>query len=191
MPNDFTQGKNAGNKSMSLNLDALGEAANQSVQGNSGETPVLNEEVEATVVNTDFRMMSDLHSNQNNPELKYYNTIFAVETDFEYKDANGEMVEATSRDNYGGIRVYPKINEQGEVMNNASGQPVIQRMWVGDNSAAGRLFALVQKADKSVRSYTDFFNFFNKEGGVRVTIKSQQTSYNGQTKNKLIIQSIL
>ena len=79
MPSDFMNGNNANSgRSMSLNLDALGEAANQSVNMSNGEKPVLNQEVEATITLTDLRLMNQLQSNQNDPSKKYFNTIFIV-----------------------------------------------------------------------------------------------------------------
>lgn len=191
MPDDFTQGNNTNNnKSMSINLDALGDVAKQTVQTGNGETPILKEEVEATVVNTDFRMMNTIQSNQNDPSKKYYNTIFAVETQFQYTDEGGNVVEATSRDNYGGLRLYPKLDDNGNPMRDATGQPILERMWSGDASAFGRLFALVQEKDSSVRSYSDFFNFF-KQDQLKVKIKTEETNYQGQKKAKEVIQSFL
>lgn len=191
MPNDFTQGSNAGNsKSISINLDALGDVARQTVQTGNGETPILNEEVEATIIGTDFRMMNTMQANQNDPAKKFFNTIFAVETQFKYKDENGEIVEASSRDNYGGLRLYPKLDETGNPKRDATGQPELERMWSSDASAFGRLFTLVQEKDKSVRSYSDFFSFFKQEG-LKVMIKTEETNYQGQKKPKEIIQSFL
>lgn len=191
MPNDFVGNNGTNNgKSMSINLDALGDVANQAVNTGNGETPILKEEVEATIVGTDFRMMNTIQSNQNDPAKKFFNTIFAVETQFSYTDENNQVIEATSRDNYGGLRLYPKLDDSGNPMRDATGQPVIERMWSGDTSAFGRLFTLVQAKDKTVRSYSDFFNFFKKDG-LKVMIKTEETNYNGQKKPKEIIQSFL
>ena len=66
MPNDFVRNNGTNNgKSMSINLDALGDVANQAVNTGNGETPILKEEVEATIIGTDFRMMNTIQSNQN------------------------------------------------------------------------------------------------------------------------------
>lgn len=191
MPNDFVANNGTNNgKSMSINLDALGDVANQAVNTGNGETPILKEEVEAIIVGTDFRMMNTIQSNQNDPAKKFFNTIFAVETQFSYRDENNQIVEATSRDNYGGLRLYPKLDDIGNPMRDATGQPIIERMWSGDTSAFGKLFALVQEKDKTVRSYSDFFNFFKKDG-LKVMIKTEETNFNGQRKPKEIIQSFL
>ena len=191
MPNDFMNGSNGNNgKSMSLNLDALGDAANQVVSMNGGEKPILNEEVEAIVTLTDLKLMNQLQSNQNDPSKKYFNTIFVIETSFTYKDANGQEVEGTSRDNYGGLRYFVSLDEQGNVIRAANGQPELQRLWSGDSSAFGKLFTIVQEKDKSVRSYSDFFNFF-KQGEIKVVIKTENTNYQGQQHHKNIIQRIL
>lgn len=189
MPNDFTQG-NGSNKTMKINLDALGDIANQVVSRDEKETPILKEEVEATVVGTDFRMMNQLQANLNDPAKKFFNTIFAVETRFSYTNDVGEKVEVTSRDNYGGLRLYPKLDENDNPVRDATGQPVLDRMWSGDNSAFGRLFALVQKKDDTVRSYSDFFNFFKKDG-LKVMIKTEETNYQGKKTVKEVIQSFL
>ena len=191
MPNDFMNGNNANNgKSMSLNLDALGDAANQTVNMSNGEKPLLKEEVEAEIIGTDLRLMNQLQSNQNDPSKKYFNTIFAIETKFLYENENGETVEGKSRDNYGGLRYYVSLDEQGNVLRDATGQPILERLWSGDSSAFGKLFELVQAKDNSVRSYTDFFNFFKKES-IKVTIKTGESNYQGQKHNKNVIQSIL
>ena len=191
MPSDFMNGNNANSgKSMSLNLDALGEAANQTVNMSSGDKPILNEEVEAEIVGTDLRLMNQLQSNQNDPSKKYFNTIFAVETKFLYKNENGDVVEGTSRDNYGGLRYFINLDEQGNIIRDASGQPKLERLWSGDSSAFGKLFELVQSKDNTVRSYTDFFNFFKRDS-IKVTIKTVQSNYQGKQHNKNVIQSIL
>ena len=191
MPNDFVANNGTNNgKSMSINLDALGDVAKQAVNTGNGETPILKEEVEAIIVGTDFRMMNTIQSNQNDPAKKFFNTIFAVETQFSYRDENNQIVEATSRDNYGGLRLYPKLDDIGNPMRDATGQPIIERMWSGDTSAFGKLFTLVQGKDKTVRSYSDFFNFFKKDG-LKVMIKTEETNFNGQRKPKEIIQSFL
>ena len=191
MPSDFMNGNNANSgRSMSLNLDALGEAANQSVNMSNGEKPVLNQEVEATITLTDLRLMNQLQSNQNDPSKKYFNTIFIVETEFVYKDSEGNDVNGTSRDNYGGLRYFVNLDEQGNVIRDATGQPILERLWSGDGSAFGRLFTAVQEKDSSVRSYSDFFNFF-KKGDVKVILKTETTNYQGKQHHKNIIQRIL
>lgn len=191
MPNDFMNGNNASNgKSMSLNLDALGDAANQVVSNNSGEKPVLNNDTEATITLTDLKLMNQLQSNQNDPSKKYFNTIFIIETEFTYVDENGNQVSGTSRDNYGGLRYFVNLDEQGNVIRDDSGQPVLERLWSGDASAFGKLFTVVQEKDKSVRSYSDFFNFF-KQGEIKVILKTQTTNYQGQQHHKNIIQRVL
>ena len=177
MPNDFTQGQNANNKkSMSINLDALGDAANQTVNMGSGEKPILRDEVEAEIIGTDFRLMNQLQSNQNDPSKKYFNTVFAIETKFTYKSESGDVVETTSRDNYGGLRYFPVMDDNGNVVRDASGQPQLDRLWSGDGSAFGRLFNLVQAKDKTVRSYSDFFKFFGADG-IKCMIKTEETNY--------------
>lgn len=191
MPNDFTQGQNAGNKrSMSINLDALGDAANQTVNMGSGEKPTLREEVEAEIIGTDFRLMNQLQSNQNDPSKKYFNTVFAIETKFTYKTEDGDIVETTSRDNYGGLRYFPVMDDNGNVVRDASGQPQLDRLWSGDGSAFGKLFNLVQAKDKTVRSYSDFFRFFTKDA-IKCLIKTEETNYQGTKSQKEVIQSFI
>lgn len=191
MPNDFTQGQNAGNKrSMSINLDALGDAANQTVNMGSGEKPILREEVEAEIIGTDFRLMNQLQSNQNDPSKKYFNTVFAIETKFSYKTEDGDVVETTSRDNYGGLRYFPVMDDNGNVIRDASGQPQLDRLWSGDGSAFGKLFNLVQAKDKTVRSYSDFFRFFTKDA-IKCLIKTEETNYQGTKSQKEVIQSFI
>lgn len=191
MPNDFTQGQNANNqKSMSLNLDALGDAANQTVNMGSGEKPILKEEVEAEIIGTDFRLMNQLQSNQSDPSKKYFNTIFAIETKFSYKNEDGDVVETTSRDNYGGLRYFPVFDDNGNIVRDATGQPKLDRLWSGDGSAFGKLFNTVQSKDKSVRSYSDFFRFFTKEN-LKCMIKTEETNYQGTKNHKEVIQSFL
>lgn len=189
MPSDFMNNANSG-KSMSLNLDALGDAANQVVSMNSGEKPVLNGEVEATITLTDLKLMNQLQSNQNDPSKKYFNTIFIVETEFVYTDAQGNEVQGHSRDNYGGLRYFVNLDEQGNVMRDASGQPILERLWSGDASAFGKLFTVVQEKDKNVRSYSDFFNFFKRDD-IKVILKTETTNYQGKTHTKNIIQRIV
>lgn len=192
MPNDFvTYGNNAGNqRSMSLNLDALGDAAKQPVGINNGEKPTLNEEVEATVTLTDLKLMNELQNNQNDPGKKYLNTIFVIETSFTYTNENGDKVEGTSRDNYGGLRYFVNLDDNGNIIRDATGQPILERLWSGDGSGFGKLFALTQKYDSSIRSYSDFFNFWSKDD-IKVTIKTQVNNFGGKQYSKNIITQIL
>ena len=71
----------------------------------------------------------------------------------------------------------------------ATGQPILERLWSGDASAFGRLFMAVQEKDSSVRSYSDFFNFFKND--VKVVLKTETTNYQGKQHHKNIIQRIL
>lgn len=191
MPSDFMNGNKAGNqKSMSLNLDALGEAAQETVSINGGDKPILNEEVEATVVLTDLKLMNEIQNNQNDPQKKYLNTIFVIETKFDYKNDKGDMVEGKSRDNYGGLRYFVNIDEDGNIIRDESGQPILERLWSGDGSGFGKLFALTQKYDSSVRSYSDFFNFW-KQDDIKVKIKTQVNNFSGKQYSKNIITEIL
>ena len=122
----------------------------------------------------------------NNPEKKYLNTIFVIETEFTYKNDNGDMVEGKSRDNYGGLRYFVNIDESGNIIRDESGQPILERLWSGDGSGFGKLFALTQKYDPSVRSYSDFFNFW-KQDGIKVKIKTHVNNFSGKQYSKNII----
>lgn len=196
MPQDLMNGQsnNAG-KSISLNLDALGDAVNdQPSFASNDEKPFLKEEVEAEIIGTDFRLMSQLSSNQSDPSKKYFNTVFAIETRFTCTivNENGETEtkEFVSRDNYSGLRYFPKFDENGNVMRMADGTPALDRFWNGDTSAFGRLLAIVQSYDSTVRSYADFFAFFNRPG-LKCKILTEEVNYQGQKKAKQFIQSFI
>lgn len=198
MPQDLTNGQN-GQKNIGLNLDALGDVIDQQVgfaNSEPQEKPTLENPVEAEILKTDFQLMTrqGLRTNANDPSKKYYNTVFAVTTHFKYNkiDENGKVVEleTDSRDNYSGLRFFPKLNENGQPILLADGTPELERFWMGDKSAFGRLFALVKKADPRVETYRDFFKFFAP--GRKCTVKTEYTtSPDGKATKKQFIQSFL
>ena len=196
MPQDLmngTQNSNPStNKSVSINLDALGAAANDTLQFNASndeEKPILMKPVEAKIIGTDFRLMQNrLNSNKDDPNKQYFNTIFAVETEFSYdtedEDGNKFTKTTVSRDNYSGLRYYPKFDDNGDVLRDATGTPLLDRFWLGDESAFGRLFSSVKEYDSTVRSLSDFFNFFNQPG-LRCMIETEKVRVPGQSEKKI------
>lgn len=194
---------NAGNtKSTKLNLSALGDAANDTVNFGTNEKPELKEEVQAKIVGIDFRRMNDLLGNQNDPSKKYYKCILSVETEFDFYDEDTQQNKtAHCRDNYSGLRYFPKLvtDETGEVVVNArgepqvaldaTGEPVLDRLWLGDTSDFGKLFVAAQEYDSSIRSYSDFLSFM--ESHEDCIIKTEHPNYNGKPFVKEVIQKFI
>lgn len=185
MPRDMSN--NAGNqqnKNVQLNLDALGDVANDSVNFGSNEKPELPGEVEATIVGVDFYRRNELQTNQNDPAKKYFKCILAIETEFEF---DGKTVR--SRDNYSGLRYIPQLDEFSQVARDANGEPVLARLWLGETSKFGKLFLKAQEFDSSIKSYSDFLNFINTQK--KCVIKTEHTNYGGKDYVGEVIQRFI
>lgn len=182
---------NAGNvKSVKLNLDALGDVANETVNFGTNEKPELKSEVEAEIVAIDFRRRNELLSYQNNPAKKYYKCILSVETEFEYVDEEDNQTKvAHCRDNYSGLRYIPKMDDEGQVILDATGEPVLERLWLGDGSDFGRLFLLAQEYDSSIRSYSDFLSFMGTHK--KCVVMTEYPKFGNQTFVKEVIQKFI
>jgi len=194
---------NAGNaKSVKLNLDALGDAANDTVNFGTNEKPELKEPVQAKIVNIDFRRRNELLSNQGDPAKKYYKCVLSVETEFEFYDEESKQTKtAHCRDNYSGLRYIPKlvVDENNEVVLNAhgepeivldaTGEPVLERLWLGDGSDFGQLFLKAQEYDSSIRSYSDFLSFMEKHEDCM--IMTEHPEFNRKTFVKEVIQEFI
>lgn len=183
MPRDMSNG-NGNSKNVQLNLDALGDVANDTVNFGSTEKPELNGEVEATIVSVDFYRRNEIQANQNDPAKKYFKCILAIETEFEFE---GKKVR--SRDNYSGLRYIPKLNEYSEVVRDANGEPILERLWLGETSKFGKLFLKAQEFDGSIQSYSDFLSFINKQK--KCVIKTEHTSFGGKDYVGEIIQRFI
>lgn len=178
--------KNQGG-TVNLDLSELAQVDQSISAGEKVEKPVLLKPVAATVIGADLKIRTgELKHNKDDVTKKYYEASFVVETKFT-NPADGE--EFVSKDNYNGLRAYPKINENGEPIFDANGNPVLDRFWSGDKSAFGSLLALVQKTDDSVVTYGDFFNFFIQPRDC--TVKTFFTTYNNEQFSKEVIQSFI
>lgn len=186
MPRDMSN--NGGKKSAMLNLDALGDAANETVNFGSNDKPALTEEVEATIVNTELRRMNDVESYRDDPSKKFFKVVLSIETEFSYKE-DGKTKTAHSRDNYSGLRYIPKMDDQGNILYDATGEPEFERFWLGETSDCGKLMLVAQEYDSKIRSYSDFFNFVaNHE---KCVIMTEQRHMAGKTIDKEVIQRFI
>lgn len=181
MPRDMSNNAGNQNKNVQLNLDALGDVAKDTVNFGSNEKPELNGEVDATIVSVDFYRRQELQSNQNDPSKKYFKCILAIETEFEFE---GKTVR--SRDNYSGLRFIPQLNEYSEVVRDANGEPILERLWLGETSKFGKLFLKAQEFDSSIKSYSDFLTFINEQKNC--VIKTEHTNFGGKDYVGEIIQ---
>lgn len=178
--------KEANNGRTTINLEALGAAGNANIVGEKKEKPKLLEPVEATVINTEIVMTDQLGSNRDDEDKKFFRGYVTYETEF-IDPATGETV--TSKDSFGTLRFYLKLDETKSPMRNPDGSPVIERLWIGDKSGLGKLLKLVQEHDKNVKTYNDFLDFFNKNKNVK--IQTLFTTYQGEQKYKQEIVEIL
>lgn len=187
MPRDMSS--NAGNqKNVQLNLDALGDAANDTVNFGGNDKPELTQPVEARIVSTDFYRRQELLNNQNDPSKKYFKCILAVETEFKYEE-NGEIRTAHCRDNYSGLRYIPKLDDFGQVIVDAQGEPILERLWLGEGSGFGRLFQAAQEYNSTIRSYSDFLKFINEHE--KCIVMTEKPSFGNQTYVKEVIQKFI
>lgn len=179
-----------GSSNVTLDLSALGDAANQSISGEKTEKPTLETPIVATTTGCTLKVITnDMKSNRDDPSKKYYNTSFTVTTKFTH---NGE--EITSSDRYGGLRFYPVMNPDGTPALAANGQPVLERFWAADGSkdtasAFAKLLYKVQQHDANVKTFADFFQFMEQPH--QVMLKTEFVSFAGKTTKKQIIQNFI
>ena len=178
--------KEANNGRTSINLEALGAAGNANIVGEKKEKPKLLEPVEATVLNTDIVMTDQIGTNRDDEDKKFFRGYVTYETEF-IDPATGETV--TSKDSFGSLRFYLKLDETKSPMRNPDGSPVIERLWIGDKSGLGKLLKLVRGKNRDVKTYNDFLDFFNKNK--KVKIQTLFTTYQGEQKYKQEIVALL
>lgn len=174
---------------VTLDLSALGDAAQQSISGEQTEKPTIETPIVATTTGCSLKVITnDIKSNRDDPSKKYYNTSFMVTTKFTH---DGE--EITSSDRYGGLRFYPLIGPDGVPATN-NGQPVLERFWAADGSkdtasAFAKLLHKVQQHDSNVKTFADFFKFMEEPH--QVMLKTEFVSFGGKTTKKQVIQSFI
>ena len=176
----------ANNGKKSIDLSALGEAATASIVSEVKEKPKLLKPVMATIKGTDIVMTDQISHNRDDESKIFYRGYVTYETEFEDPETN-EIV--TSKDSFGTLRFYVKMDETKSPMTNPDGSPIIERLWIGDKSGLGKLLKLVQNHDKDVVTYQDFLGYF-KEGD-KVMIQTLFTTYQGEQKYKQEIVEIL
>ena len=169
----------------SIDLSALGEAATANIVEKK-EKPKLLEPVVATIKSTDIVMTDQISHNKDDETKVFYRGYVTYETEF--VDPQTEQT-VTSKDSFGTLRFYVKMDDTLSPMSNADGSPIIERLWIGDKSGLGKLLKLVQQHDKDVVTYQDFLGYF-KEGD-KVMIKTLFTTYQGEQKYKQEIVKIL
>ena len=178
--------KEANNGRTTINLEALGAAGTANIVGEKKEKPKLLEPVEARVINTDIVMTDQIGTNRDDENKKYFRGYITYTTEF-IDPATGEKV--TSKDSFGTLRFYLKLDETKAPMRNPDGSPVIERLWIGDKSGLGKLLKLVQEHDQNVVTYNDFLGYFKE--GTKVKIQTLFTNFNGEQKWKQEIVEIL
>lgn len=167
-------------KVMNLDLGSLGDAVNQSVySGEQEEKVILEKPVEAQVIAYEIKLDSQLKYNQQNPNVKFYKANLYVTVEFDDPKTKEKVV---SRDLYGGLRFYPKLDENGMPLIGEDGQPVFQRFWSNNANApmASYFSKLLQRAqtfNKSIINYGAFFNFLGTNP--KCMIKTEYTSFGG------------
>jgi len=176
----------ANNGRKSIDLSALGEAATASIVSEVKEKPKLLDPVLATIKSTDIVMTDQISHNRDDENKVFYRGYVTYETEF--IDPKTEE-KVTSKDSFGTLRFYVKMDDTLSPMSNPDGSPIIERLWIGDKSGLGKLLKLVQKHDKNVVTYQDFLGYF-KEGD-KVMIKTLFTTYQGEQKYKQEIVEIL
>ena len=176
----------ANNGKKSIDLSALGEAATASIVSEVKEKPKLLNPVPATIKSTDIVMTDQVSHNRDDETKVFYRGYVTYETEF--IDPNTQE-KVTSKDSFGTLRFYIKMDDTQAPMTNPDGSPIIERLWIGDKSGLGKLLKLVQKHDESVVTYQDFLGYF-KEGD-KVMIQTLFTTYQGEQKYKQEIVEIL
>ena len=176
----------ANNGKKSIDLSALGEAATASIVSEKKEKPKLLEPVEATIKDVEIVRTDDLSHNRDDETKVFFRGYVTYTTEF-IDPTTKELF--TSRDSLGGLRFYVRMDDTLSPMVDATGEPVIERLWIGSSSILGKLLELVQKHDSNVVTYADFLGYF-KEGD-KVKIESLFNTYQGKQTTKQVIVEIL
>lgn len=206
MVEQLIQNNNGRNNTIALDLNAIDNdgGLNQAIGGGEKQEKVILEQpTEAVISNCDLQLTDELMAVQGNPSKKYYKVRVSVTTQFTHP-VTGDIVE--SRDNYSGLRYYPKLDGYGNPIYK-NGQPELDRWWSGDahsNNPSG--FALLldkaqtfvkahnQKVDPdeklpAITSYRAFFNFLNSNP--KCLLKTEYPSFGNQTFTKEVIQEFV
>ena len=158
------------NKSVALDLSALGDTLEQQISAVQGEKPFLENLTKATLKEFALNRQLDIRENrekENNVVKKYYAITLRLKVEYEH-EVDGEKQTYVSYDNYGGLRAYPKVDENNEPIMDANGNPVIERFWAGnpDGNFASYFSLLLKTAldyDSTFKTYQDFFKFLGEE----------------------------
>lgn len=193
MPNNLIQPNNQ-NTAVDIDLSALGkDKLNQSINAEPQEKPILEVPTEATIVGIKLQRDGELKFNQNDASKKFYKVRVYVRTEFKHPET-GDLVE--SSDAYGGLRFYPVLDEIGNPVLGADGQPQLDRFW--SNSASSqfasyfsKLLARAQEFNPAIKSYQDFFAFL--ESNPKCMILTEFTRFgNSPTQTtKEVIQNFI
>lgn len=180
------KGTNQSNKNRSLDLSALGDAAKQSIS--AGEKPILKTPVQGQIIGVDLQVQEVFRSNRDNPNQRFHPCLLKVKTKFTDPESNEEV---TSTDNYSGLRYYPKMDDNGELLLDANGDEVLDRFWSGDGSDFGKLLNAAQKANEKIVTYSDFFNYLLESPNCVIETQFRNNPQtNKQTHKEFISQFI-
>ena len=176
------------NSAVDLDLSSLGESLNQSTEAQ--EKPILDSPVQAVVKEIELKRNSQLEANNNDPTKKFYKIRLLVTTEF--TDPNGNLV--SSKDAYGGLRFYPKMENDVVAMNN--GQPVLDRFWSGSTTGSyvsdfARILDRAKQFDGSITSYGDFFTFLGTHPNCEIKTESRSFGGNQTPTHKQVIQKFI
>lgn len=174
--------KNTGAKT--FDLSALGKVKNTGF-GAKEKVPLL-EPTLATIKSVEIKMEDDKYEHNRDAQDKVYHPGYVIfETEFE-DPKTGEMV--TSKDFFRGLRFYLVLDSDLNPVLDSTGDEIIERLWIGDQSGLGKIRKIVTAHDSSINDYAQFFQFLAP--GLKVKIKSFFNT-NPTTGEQVIKQQIV
>jgi len=138
------------------------QGLDSSIDGGDSK-PVFNENTLATVVEIRIKKSKQTATTKNGDDT-YHPLIVNIVTQTD----DG----LTSYDNYGGLRLTSQ-----------------NTLWCGDKSQFGKLIQLIKEEKSDIETFDDVFAFL--KAGLRVKIKTQTSTYQGNEYKKNLITQII
>jgi len=145
-----------------VSLEDLGKLLDSNAEGNT--KPLFENNTPATVMGVTIKRSKKKQATKKGDSY-YLPLLVSIET----RTDDGQV----SYDNYGGLRE----TEEGT-------------LWCGDTSQFGKLVKLIKEEDGNVNTFNDVFRFLKKDG-LRVKIKTQTSTYEGNEYKKNLITQII
>lgn len=188
------------NRNVVVDLGSLGDALNQEVGVNKEDKILIDEETEGLVIACDLHRDDSFKYNKDDPTKKYYPCRAIVQVEFVGKDGEKHI----TKDRYAGLRLYPKFDQNGNVVYLPNGAPDVERFWANSPNSnrtsdfsklLGKLTDYTMNLDPDQdfagpMTYRKLFACLGS-GTIKCMIKKEQRAFGGEITEKNVIQKFI